>query len=31
LAAARRFATAGVNLLSEMDPQDARILARDES
>jgi alkylation response protein AidB-like acyl-CoA dehydrogenase len=31
LAAARRFAAAGVNLLSDMDPIDARRLARDES
>jgi hypothetical protein len=31
VAAARRFAAAGVNLLSEMDAHDARVLARDES
>ena len=31
LAAARRFASAGVNLLSEMNADDARRLARDES
>lgn len=31
LAAARRFAGAGVNLLSEFDAADARMLARDES
>lgn len=30
LAAARRFAAAGVNLLAEMDAADARMLARDE-
>ena len=31
LAAARRFAAAGVNLLHDMDAADARMLARDES
>jgi hypothetical protein len=31
LAAARRFASAGISLLNDMDPDDARSLARDEN